>query len=135
MSDSAILRTLQTATIHAVAASQIPTLPIAFVDVSFVPPVDQKYLEIVFIPNNPGNEFWGNERNYMGLYRLILHWPKNGAGAYKPMDVLHSIGAYFSKDRLLDGGLKVADNPSFTGSLVMPGEILYPLGFRYQRFN
>ena len=72
MYDTMILKALQTATIEAVAASEMPTLPIKGVALTFVPPNDQKYVELVFIPTNC-NDFWGNEKNYTGTFRIILH--------------------------------------------------------------
>lgn len=134
MIEREILQALQGAVTAAVAASTLPALPIAYVDITFTPPSDQKYLEIVFLPNNQMNGFWGNSKNYMGAMRLILHWRNDGSGPYTPMNTLASICAYFTKDRFLSA-VKIADEPDFTGSIAGQGDLLYPATVRYSRFN
>lgn len=135
MSDSVILRTLQAAVRdYAVPQSIAPNLPVKFVDIDFVVPSSQKYLELVHIPNNRGGDFWGTEKNYRGLFRMVLHWPKNGAGPYIPMETIESIAGYFKVNRMIDG-VQIYELPDFTGSLDMDHELLYPMGFRYQSFR
>lgn len=129
-----ILQTLQNAVKDAVAASDEPTLPIAFVDVTFDKPNDGKYVEIVHMPNNPDGQYWGDERNARGVMRLILHWPKNGQGSYDPLDLLKSVGDHFTKELWLNG-IQLTDTPKFTGSLATDTEILYPCSLRYQYFS
>jgi len=134
MNDREILQALQTATTAAVAASIMPALPVAYVDITFKVPIDQKYLECVFIPNNNGGDFWGEEKNYRGIYRLILHWPIDGKGPYAPMDLLASIAAYFEKGKLLQG-VQIYEKPDLTGVLREGGESLFPATLRYQSFR
>lgn len=133
MYDTMILKALQTATIEAVAASEMPTLPIKGVALTFVPPNDQKYVELVFIPTNR-NDFWGNEKNYTGTFRIILHWPNDLVGPYQPMRVLASICSAFSKDTILSS-VKISANPDFTGVLENGAENLFPATIRYQCFR
>ena len=132
--DIDILETLQKATTEAVLQSDIPALPVAYINRTFTKPNDGKWLEIVFIPNNQSNGFWGNEKNYQGLYRLILHWPKNDTGAYSGGRVVASIVRYFGKDRPLQN-VQISGNPDLTGVLQEPGELLYPCSIRYQCFR
>lgn len=132
--DGEILRILQETTTLAVAASITASMPIAYVDRVFDVPDDQKYLELVFIPNNGQSDFLGSEKNYRGMFRLILHWPINDEGAYPPHDVIASIGSYFSKDLFL-GGVKITDPPNFMGRIAEKGELLYPVSLRYSCFR
>ena len=132
--DAEIIDALQVAAEAAVAASSLPDLPIAYIDVNFDPPNDGKFLELVHIPNNRENETWGEEKTYQGMFRLILHWPKDGGGTAAPMTALASISAYFSKSREL-GALRITNPPNFTGKLDMPSETLYPSSLRYARFQ
>src|SRR6476660_2008262 len=111
MQDGAILKVLQTAVIAAVAASVLPALPIKVVGRTYVPENDQKWLEIVWIPNNPTGDFLGDDKNYAGMIRLVLHWPNNDAGAYSPIEVIASVAAYFTKDRHL-GAVKISEPPN-----------------------
>jgi hypothetical protein len=132
--DRAILQTLQEATTAAVLASTTETLPVAFEAVNFTVPNDQKYLEVVWIPNNNGGDFWGDEKNYRGLFRLVLHWPKDGAGAYAPMDALASILSYFDKGKNLQN-VQIYEKPDTGSTVTLENEILYPATIKYQCFR
>lgn len=139
MYDYDILDALQKATIAAVSAvadPKIKALPIKFVSApsAFVVPNDQKYLEIVWIPNNRTNDYWGDEKNYQGLFRLILHWPNNGAGPKAPMQALASICASFSKETPLQN-VRISANPDSGGVIENGSETLYPAAMRYQCFR
>lgn len=138
MVEREILQALQTATITAVEASTMNELPIKMLGRSFSPPNDQKYLEVVHIPNNIGGQYWGNEKTYRGLFRLILHWPNNDAGVYDPMNVLASIASHFGKDTILRNGsvsVKILENPNLTGVIESGQETIFPLSMRYQCFR
>jgi len=130
MDDSAIISTLQKAVTAAVAASGTPSLPVMYLDVAFTKPNDQKWLEIVWLPNNRRGDFWGNEKRYQGILRLVLHWPNTMTGVYSPLGVLSSIVEYFDKNRILSD-VKVYDIPDFTGVLREGDERLYPCSIYY----
>jgi hypothetical protein len=136
MYDRAILEQLQQATIAAVAASTVPALPIKHLVATgaFTIPDDQKWLEIVWIPNNRRGDYWGNEKNYTGMFRLVLHWPNDGAGAYGPMNVLASVCSYFDKERRLQN-VMISANPDSGGVIEQGAENLYPAMLRYQCFR
>lgn len=137
MSDVFILETLQNATKAAVAASIVATLPIKFEGRTFVPTeeaADGKYLELRFIPSNRTDDFWGDAKNFQGMFRFILHWPKDDAGAYDPMNVLQSIIGYFTKGALYDG-VQLTTLPDVQASLENDDETLYPASARYQYFS
>lgn len=130
MYDPTIMRLLQKAAIAAVAASTMPNLPIAGISVDFNVPDDQKYLELIMIPNNRTDDFWGGEKNYQGMFRLILHWPKDNEGPYIPGAALASICSHFGNGDQL-GALVISAAPNFMGALVEAAEILYPASLRY----
>jgi len=137
MIERQILQIIQGEIILAVAASSTPTLPISFVGVdnSDIPPNDQKYLEIVHIPNNPPDKYYGGKQVYQGIFRLVLHWPKNGSGAYTPMDALASISDYFVKNTLYGTSrVQIYEAPKFTGAIALDSEMLYPSTIRYRCF-
>lgn len=134
MNDEPILKALQTATTQAVAASIIPGLPIKFLGRVFVIPDDQKWLECIFISNNPQDYAIDNLQHYRGIYRLILHWPVNDAGFYEPMRVIASIGGYFNKGRLLWNGsqaVRIVQNPKPLSPIENGAEMLFPLSVEY----
>lgn len=136
MYDGVILSILQEATIAAVAASVVgASFPVKYIGRTFEEiPDDQRWLEVVFIPNNRTNDYWGEEKNYQGLYRLVLHWPNDDAGAYNPYEVLASICAPFSKDVRLQN-VTISANPDSGGELPQGTENLYPATIRYQCFR
>jgi hypothetical protein len=133
LDDDVILATLQDAVAAAMAASTTPTLPVKYIGRSWVVPDDQKWLELVFIPNNT-SDFWGNEKNYRGMFRMVLHWPNDDEGAYPPMAVLKSIASYFTKDRHLQS-VQIYETPNLGGVLEDGPETLYPASLRYQSFR
>jgi len=134
MHESQILRALQNGVRDAVAESVMPTLPVAYVDVKFDKPNDQKWLEVVHIPNNDNSAFIGQEKNYMGLLRLVLHWPNVGAGSYTRLDLLGSIADYFTKGLMLDG-VQIVQAADYTGALREGDEVMYALSIRYVSYR
>lgn len=130
MYETTILRALQTGVIEAVAASTKPALPVAYVDVKFTKPNDGKWLEIVHIPNNRVGDFWGQEKNYRGLLRLVLHWPNTGDGPYAPLNLLQSIGSYFATGKML-GEVQITEQSDYVGAVREGDEVMYPVSVRY----
>lgn len=138
MVEKDILRALQKATLAAVAASTMPALQVKMIGRTFDPPDNGKWLEIVHIPNNVNNEFWGGGKTYRGLFRLILHWGLNDEGAYEPLDVLASVCAHFVKGQDFQSGsvsVKIYDEPDLTGAIEQAPETLYPVTIRYMSYQ
>ena len=134
MIEREILQTLQKATTAAVAQSSMVGLPIKFTGITFVVPNDQKYLEVVHIPNNADRQYYGDEKQYQGLFRIILHWPIDAQGVYPAMNLIASIAGYFSKNRWFDK-VKISEVPNLTGVLEKPPEVLLPVSIRYVAFE
>jgi len=132
--ETLIIASLQQGVTAAVAASSVPTLPVAYIDVNFDVPSDGKWVEIVWIPNNRQGDFWGDEKNYQGLFRLVLHWPKDGGGIYAPLETLASIAGWFAKGRMVDG-VQIYEQPDFTGSIPQDDETLYGCSIRYRSYR
>ena len=133
--DSNILSALQTATTAAVAVSSIPTLPIKYVGLTFVPPNNQRYLECVFLPSNILNGYWGQSRVYRGAYRLLLHWGIDGGGPYVPLDHLQSIANYFSKSRVLASGVRILNEANIGGPVEVESDVIWPATVDYRLFS
>ena len=128
--EESILRALQAGVTAAVAASTVPTLPVSYVGVGFTVPDDQKWLEIVWLPNNVQGDLWGNEKTYRGILRIILHWPNNGAGPYGPLGLIGSISDYFYKGRML-ADVQIYEKPDLINLLQDGDDTLYPVSLRY----
>ena len=140
MVESEILSALQQAVTAAVAASTTPSLPVKYVLVgstggaAFTPPADQKWLEIVWLPNNRRGDFRGDEKNHQGILRLVLHWPNDGGGAYAPLGVIGSIAGYFTNGRMLQG-VQVYGSADPTGFIEQGSEVLVPVSILYQSYR
>ncbi len=134
MVEHEILSALQKAVTAAVLASDDADFPVSYVGVDFTPPNDKKYLELVYIPNNAAGDFLGDEKNYQGIMRLVMHWPNDGGGAYAALRLLGSICEYFTKGRLL-AGVQVVEPPNLTGAIADGDEMLYPASLRYMSYR
>jgi hypothetical protein len=132
--EEAILRALQGGVAAAVAASISPLLPVSYVGVSFAVPNDQRWLEVVWLPNNIQGDLWGDAKNHRGLLRLFLHWPNDGAGAYRPLAAIESIGGYFTNGLLLSN-VQIYSKSDLTGVLQDGDDVIYPLSIRYQSYR
>ena len=129
-----IEKALQKAVIAAVGASDIPAFPIKALGRTFNIPDDQKWLELIIIPNDRSNETWGETTTYQGLLRLILHWPVDDSGVYDPINFLKSVLRFFKKDRTFNADgmiVKILDVPSLMSILEEGKENLYPASVRY----
>ena len=133
MSDSQVLRALQRGVTAAVAASDMPSLPVKYIETDFSAPDDGKWLELIFIPNN-SNDFRGDEVNFRGILRLVLHWPNNGGGPYSPIETIESIVEYFPNGRVLSG-VQISAKPTLTNIIPQGDETLYPVSLRYQSYR
>lgn len=138
--EKAILEALQKGVLAAAAASTLPAIQVKYVGRNFTPPSDAAWLEVVHIPNNLTDEFWAEGKTHQGIMRLILHYPMKDRGAYDPMLLAESIGAYFYKGRILSDvavsvRVRINDNPNLIGVLEEPPEMLIPLSIRYHLFK
>lgn len=131
--ESVILSALQKGVTAAVAASDNPSLPVKYIMVDFSIPADQKWLEIVWLPNNR-EDFWGEETNHRGIMRLILHWPNSATGVYAPTQLLASITEFFSKGKLLSE-VQIYAKPQPTGLIEDGDDVLFPVSIYYQSYR
>ena len=138
MVEAEILEALQKATTAAVAASTLPELPVKYKGRVFTIPSDDRWLEIVYIPNNINGEFWSSGKTYRGLYRLLLHWNIDDTGVYDPLRVIASIAGYFPIGAIFQSGgvrVKVYQEPDLTGVIEAPPDQLFPVTIRYETFQ
>lgn len=137
MISSDILKALQDAVTASRLGTTIPTMPIKYVGISAVQGID-KYLEIVHVENDRPNDFWGDERNYQGSLRIILHWPVAGDGAMPGKRYMDAIANYFVKGRILRYGsanVQIYQPPLSMGVLESGAELLFPLVIPYRCFS
>lgn len=114
------------------------TYPVKVPGITFTPPNNQKYIELVLITDDNENETWGSEQLYSGVLRVILHWPIDGLGIYPPSEVIDTIGAEFPKGRVIVRNLArllIYQNPRASDPIESGTENLYPLTVAYQYFH
>ncbi len=135
-----VIRALQQGVIAAMAQSDDTDLPVRYLTGTdgtadgFDIPDDQKWLELVWIPNNPQGAFLGQEQNYSGILRLVLHWPNKPTGVYAPLELLASITRYFVKGKMLSG-VQISGIPNFTGKVEDQDDVLYPVSIYYTSYR
>lgn len=139
MMDRYVSEALQKAVISAVAASDDATLPVKMMGRTLSPPSNDKWLEVIQIPNDDDTT-WGDEKLYQGMLRLILHWPVDDKGVYDPMDLIKSIVDYFQKgskhsDTGSNVSVSVTRHPRFLGVIEDAPETLYPYSIRYRYYK
>lgn len=132
--ESAILSALQKGVTAAVAQSDNPALPVKYLLKGFTVPQDQKWLEIIWIPNNRSGDFLGAEKNHRGILRLVLHWPNTSGAVYEPIALFASITRYFSKGKLLSG-VQIYATADPAGLIEEGDETLFPVAIYYQSFR
>ena len=136
MKESKILKCLQDRAIEIINDNNIKC-----VNINFDPPVDEKWWEVVFIPNNVENEFWADSwKTYKGIFRLVLHWPQKNQGGYKPLEEVERVAEGFQKDLALfssDGSVKVTitDTPNITTIVEDRPQLMISLTIKYTCFT
>lgn len=136
MSERFIIEALQKAVTTAVGILPA-SLPVKYINVDFTIPTDDKWWEIVYIPNNYENEFWSEGKTHRGILRLILHWSQNSEGIYNPMLEAERVGAYFYKGKKIsDVGnnvlVKLTNKPNIASIFEQSPNLLIALTVRYE---
>ena len=136
MIETDILKTLQRSVTSAVGTS----IPVKYIGVNFKKPSNDKFWEIVYIPNNVKDEFWSGGKTYRGILRLILHWPQNNKGVYEAMNEAKRVAEYYTKDIELFLSdeitkIQITNEPDLTNVIEDEGSLLLPLTITYSCFK
>ena len=136
MIETEIVRLLQ----QAVTSAVNEKLPVKYLAVNFKKPSNDKFWEIVYIPNNISDEFWGSGKTYRGVMRLILHWPQNNKGAYESLEEVKRVAGYFQKGKEMyskEGSFKIilTNEPDLTSFIEEESSLLLPLTIAYSCFK
>ncbi len=138
MIEKEILEAFQQALIFVVANSTKPLMKIMMVGRTIDGEIPENYVEVVHIPNNRTGEYYGNERTYQGLFRVLYHSPKDDLGPYAAMQYLGEIADGFPKEKVMINGaanLKIYDVPVAESVIPSGSELLFPLTLRYRCFR
>ena len=128
-----IKRALLKAVESATAAITNP-LPVQYPGVVFDPPNDNKFIEIVDLPNDATVETWSNGSAYSGTMRILLHWPIDGAGQFPALIKLLEYKTYFAKGTVFwENGNKViiTAEPRMSSLIVTDRDLLQPMNIKY----
>lgn len=133
--DGTVIKALQKSFLAALAASDFPDTPVKMLGRTFTPPDDgTPWFEVLVIPNNPDNQFWGDERTYQGLFRVLLHVSNEDEGVYGDIDRLKSVVQYFTKNREVTEGtitVRITTPPNLTSIEPAGHETVFPVSMRY----
>lgn len=132
MSEAVIAENLYVAVTNA-AASLSPLLPVQFPGRVFDIPSNGRYIEVIQIRNNRQGEYYGDERTYQGILRLLVHWPNDDAGAIPPLVYCEGIADALPKGTRF-GNTVLYDVPEVGSVVEDQGQIFYPISFRYRDF-
>lgn len=136
MVESKIIKCLQTKALEVINDKNVKC-----VNINFNPPVDKKWWEIIYVPNNVEDEFWADEsKTYKGILRLILHWPQKSQGIYKPLEEAERVANGFPKNLELyseDESVKViiTDTPDVTNIIEDRPQFMIGLTIKYTCFT
>jgi len=87
-----------------------PALPIAYPDVTFIPPTDGKYLRLDLFNNEPFWQGLSSGRIDQGLMQVMVVWPR-AEGRIKPAEVAALVMEHWAKLTVLQGsGVRVKVN-------------------------
>lgn len=135
MTDEDVIKALQESIIQVVASSTKPQFPIKFINVTFNKPDDDKWLELIHIPNNPSDTCWGDEKVYRGIFRFILHWPNNGGGSYDAYRYAEELAKKYVKGQRIGGLLQLQNSARIITVDDQSGELLIPVSLQYSAFS
>jgi hypothetical protein len=86
-----------------------PVLPVAWPNIAFTPPSNQRYLRAAFVPNLTNRALIDSDgpHQHVGLLQVSVMWTK-GAGETSPRLIAGAIADHFACDlKLRSGGLTV----------------------------
>lgn len=115
-----------------------PALPIAWPNVVFTPPANQRYLRVQFVPNVANRLFLGSAEPHqlLGLLQLSVYGSK-GSGEATTRALAASVAAHFPADLELSTGgttVRVTKRAEVRDMLVEDAAIQIPLIVSWEAF-
>ena len=121
-------------TVEAATAAITAPLPVQYPGVAFSPPDDNKFIEVVDLPNDTSIETWSNGSSYSGTMRILLHWPIDGKGALPGLTKLLEYKPYFAKGTVIwENGNKIiiTAEPTLSSLIATDRDLLQPMNIKY----
>lgn len=109
-------------------------LPIAWPNVPFTAPDDQRYLRAYVLPGQPeGIDLSGRHIRRGGVLQLSVCWPV-GAGVTAPRDVAGAIAERFAPGTIIERGglrIRISRPPRIAGELIEDVVMQTPISIEY----
>lgn len=115
-----------------------PALPVAWPNIAFSPPADQRYLRVVFVPNAVNRLLIGSAgpHQHLGLLQVDVMWTK-GVGEAGPRGVAGAIAAHFPCDLRVSAGalrVRIAKRPEVRDLIVGDARVQIPVMVEWEAF-
>lgn len=110
-----------------------PVLPIAWPNVKFTPPANQKYLRAVFVPNEASRFLIDSdgEHQHVGLLQVSVYWTKIAVGGDQPArEVAALVAAHFTADLKLNSGsviVRITKRPDVRDLIIEDAAVQIPV--------
>ena len=113
-----------------------PALPVAWPNVAFTPPANQRYLRVQFVPNTTNRALIDSDgpHQHLGLLQVSVYWTK-GQGETSPRDIAGDLAAHFPCDlKLHSAGLtvRITKKPDVRDLIVEDAAIQIPVMIEYE---
>ncbi|CAL8972879.1 hypothetical protein RHODGE_RHODGE_01030 [Rhodoplanes serenus] len=109
-------------------------LPIAWPNVPFTPPDDQRYLRVYVLPGQPeGIDLSGRHIRRGGMLQVSVCWPA-GAGITAPREVAGAIADRFALGTIIERGglrIRISRPPRIAGELIEDVVVQVPITAHY----
>lgn len=115
-----------------------PAMPIAWPNVAYTPPADQRYLRVQFVPNVAKRLTIPSDgpHQHLGLMQVSVYWTKN-AGEAAPREIAGKIAGWFACDLKLRSGtvaVRITKRPDVRDMIVEDAAIQIPVMIAWEVF-
>lgn len=115
-----------------------PALPVAWPNLPFTPPSDQRYLRVQFVPNMASRVLIDSDGAHrrIGLLQISVYWTK-GVNIAGPMAVAAAIAAHFPCDTKLRSGaatVRITKTPDVRDLIVEAAAVQIPVMIDWECF-
>ncbi|WP_417702363.1 DUF4128 domain-containing protein [Pseudophaeobacter sp.] len=116
-------------------------LPIAWPNVDFTPPENQKYLRVQFVPNVTQRQWIASDgvHRYLGLLQVSVFWPKGQyEGELRPREIAGQVAAHFPCDHQMtedDVTVRVMERPTVADMLPEDSRVHIPVTIQWECFH
>lgn len=120
------------------AGLSVLSLPIAWPNVNFTPPADQKYLRVQYEPNTTRRQWIASDgvHRYLGLMQVSVFWPK-GAGEAAPREISGQVAAHFPCDLIMVEDtieVRVMERPNVADMLIEDAVVHIPIMIPFEAY-